>query len=40
MYEVTYVLDGVQKKMIINANDGILAQKCLQICIQVLELKL
>lgn len=27
MYEVTYVLDGVQRKMSVNANDAVTAQK-------------
>lgn len=27
MYEVTYVIDGVQKKMMVNSNDAISAQK-------------
>ena len=26
MYEVTYVIDGLQKKMRVNANDSITAQ--------------
>lgn len=29
MYEITYVLDGVQRKMTINADDAVTAQSIL-----------
>ena len=27
MYEVTYTIDGIQKKILISANDGVQAQQ-------------